>query len=185
MSLRLCTDLAPAAWLSEGGQPWRRLVLFGPAGFAAYARLQLPPYPASPEGSEEDVTHPSGAVSDNDLLQSALDVLARHTTSPEQCYFFLWDGYGAVLDAPKVEVPNRAYYLLQGALRDYRDSGSDQLWPTGPAFVWPADRAWCVARDVDSDWAGIGADRAAIDKLVADPRLDVVLLAGLEPRRRS
>lgn len=43
-----------------------------------------------------------------------------------------------------------------------------------PAFVWPADRAWCVAADVDPHWAGIGADTAAIDRLVADPHLDVV-----------
>jgi len=43
-----------------------------------------------------------------------------------------------------------------------------------PAFIWPADRSWCVADDVDPHWAGIGADRSAIDQLLADPRLDIV-----------
>jgi hypothetical protein len=43
-----------------------------------------------------------------------------------------------------------------------------------PAFIWPADRAWCVANAVDPHWAGIGADVSAIDELLADPRLDVV-----------
>ena len=44
----------------------------------------------------------------------------------------------------------------------------------GPAFIWPGDRTWCLANDVDPHWAGIGADSAAIDELLADPRLDVV-----------
>jgi hypothetical protein len=41
-------------------------------------------------------------------------------------------------------------------------------------LVWPADHAWCIANDVDPHWAGIGASVAAIDELLADPRLDIV-----------
>ena len=40
--------------------------------------------------------------------------------------------------------------------------------------VWPADRAWCVARDVDPHWAGIGGASSLITRLVTDARLDVV-----------
>ena len=43
-----------------------------------------------------------------------------------------------------------------------------------PAFVWPADHAWCVASDVDPHGAGIGAGRPAIAALTAAPDLDVV-----------
>ena len=43
-----------------------------------------------------------------------------------------------------------------------------------PAFIWPADHAWCIANDVDPHWIGIGADTPAIDQLVAHPLLDVV-----------
>jgi len=43
-----------------------------------------------------------------------------------------------------------------------------------PAFIWPADHAWCIANDVDPHWAGIGASVAAIDELLVDPRLDIV-----------
>jgi hypothetical protein len=45
---------------------------------------------------------------------------------------------------------------------------------SAPAFVWPADHAWCFASDVDPHWAGIGADRKVVDRLVADRNLDVV-----------
>jgi hypothetical protein len=63
----------------------------------------------------------------------------------------------------------------------FRRLGAAERWPGQPglhmpdlAFIWPADRAWCVANDVDPHWAGIGADVSAIDQLLADPRLDVV-----------
>jgi hypothetical protein len=86
-----------------------------------------------------------------------------------------------VLDGPKVVVPNRAYYLFRRKLTDFGDWGAAERRPgqprlhmPDPPFIWPADRTWCVANDVDPHWAGIGADRSAIDQLVADPRLDVV-----------
>jgi hypothetical protein len=156
-------------------------------------------------------------------LRAVLDVLARHTRTPDDCYFCLWDGWGEplrdddgprmldlptdpigavpgidpdmistgwaefpslsspALREPMVVVPNRAYYLFRGTVSELGDRGPADGWPgqpgTGiadPAFVWPADHAWCIANDVDPHWAGIGADTAAIDQLVADPRLDVV-----------
>lgn len=82
---------------------------------------------------------------------------------------------------PMVVVPNRAYYLFHGAVTDLGDEGSRTAWPgqlsagtADPAFIWPADQAWCVANDVDPHFAGIGAAASAIDELVADPRVDVV-----------
>lgn len=86
-----------------------------------------------------------------------------------------------VLDGPKVVVPARAYFLFQGQLHEADDWGAAPMWSgqprlhmPEPAFVWPADHAWCVANDVDPHWAGIGADARVIDQLIADPRLDVV-----------
>jgi hypothetical protein len=82
---------------------------------------------------------------------------------------------------PRVEVPNRAYWLFQGPLADVGRWESADGWPeqcslqqAEPAFVWPEDRAWLVANDVDPHWAGIGGTHALIEYLAADPRLDVV-----------
>ncbi|NKS72360.1 hypothetical protein GS531_04915 [Rhodococcus hoagii] len=44
-----------------------------------------------------------------------------------------------------------------------------------PAFIWPADHAWCVTCDVDPHFASIGASADAIARLVADTRVDVVV----------
>jgi hypothetical protein len=82
---------------------------------------------------------------------------------------------------PKVVVPHRAYWLFRGPLADVGRWDSAQEWPghhrldeAEPAFIWPADHAWCVARDVDPHWAGIGGTPPLITRLMTDPRLDVV-----------
>ena len=87
----------------------------------------------------------------------------------------------SVRHGPKVVLPDRAYFLFRGSIADFGDWDVADMWPgqprlgmPDPAFVWPADHAWCVAKDVDPDWAGIGAASSAIDELLADPLLDVV-----------
>lgn len=84
----------------------------------------------------------------------------------------------SVLAGPKVVLPNRSCLLFCSDTVDIGDWGAADAWgqPRSwePAFVWPADRAWCVANDVDPHWAGIGADGPVIERLAADPRLDVV-----------
>jgi hypothetical protein len=199
-------------------RPWQQLVCFGPEGFPAYARLRFQPDPAHEGQRESDVDLDEGAATETALLRAALQTMTRHTRTPDDCYFCLWDGWGAdlqggggvfvadwqsrtvrpgprvapafppaVLQGPKVAVPNRAYYLFRGSVSDFGDWAAAEMWPgqprlemPNPAFIWPADHAWCIANDVDPHWAGIGADVSAIDELLADPRLDVV---AVDPRQ--
>jgi hypothetical protein len=81
----------------------------------------------------------------------------------------------------QVVVPHRAYWLFRGPVADLRSWDAAEGWPRSsrlggaqPAFVWPADHAWCLAWDVDPHWAGLGGTSALITRLVDDPRLDVV-----------
>lgn len=82
---------------------------------------------------------------------------------------------------PKVSIPNRDYFLFQGSLADVAGwdtrikSLLDDIEAPPPAFVWPADHAWCVTCDVDPHFASIGAAADAIDRLVANPHVDVVV----------
>ena len=212
MSLTPCSDLSAASWLTANDSSWPNLVGFGPAGFAAYARLRFLPDPSYDEQSENDVDGADDAPSETSQLRAVLDTLAGYTRTPDECYFCLWDGWGSsifggdgarivdwqtrkvglgppmapafppsVLSGPKVVVPHRAHFLFRGSVTDFGDWGANELWPgqprTGmpdPAFIWPADHAWCIADDVDPHWAGIGADTEPIDHLLADSRLDVV-----------
>ena len=210
MPLTASRDLSAADWIADAALPWQRLVTFGPAGFEAYARLRLLPDPTQ-SGQEENDVEPEDWR--RAQLPALWEVMGAHTTTPDDCWFCVWEGYttgpasrdtGYLPGAdpgswrpdavpalspeappqpalPKVVVPNRAYWLFRGPLTEVGSFDSARDWPAGyrldgtePAFVWPADRVWCVAKDVDPHWAGIGASRALVTRLAGDPRLDVV-----------
>ncbi|MCK6209150.1 hypothetical protein KZX45_01155 [Georgenia sp. EYE_87] len=186
MALTPCTDLSAADWLTTSDLPWERLVTLGPSGFTAYARLRFIPDPAYDGQSENDVKVDDDHPSDLAQLCAVLEVLATHTTTPDDWYVAYWDGWPLesfpeyVLQAPLLHLPNRDYFLLRGQAADLTEAS--EVWPghpnlklpIRPAFVWPADRAWCVTTDVDPHWAGIGADYGAINELLAATNLDVV-----------
>jgi hypothetical protein len=180
MTLSVCRDLAAADWIARSELPWQRLVGFGPAGFDAYARPRFLPDPTRP-GQDENA--PAGEGRRSDQLPALFEVLAAHTTTPDDCYFCVWEGYAASPTAapPQVVVPHRAYWLFRGPLADVGTWDTAAGWPrrcrlgqVEAAFAWPADRAWCVAHDVDPHWAGIGGTGALIAALATDRRLDAV-----------
>jgi hypothetical protein len=78
--------------------PWERLVTLGPSGFPGYARLRFIPDPAYEGQSENDVDIDEDAPSESEQLHAALEILARHTRTPDDCYFCLWDGWGSDIE---------------------------------------------------------------------------------------
>jgi hypothetical protein len=224
VGLTFCRDVSAADWLIGTGLPWVRLVTLGPPGFEAYGRLRQLPDPTRPGQSENDVDTDVDRAGP-DQLATLLGVLGSWTSTPDDCWFCVWDGYGTVADGddvdsgdpaayvhdaaarpaaarpgrapgwgayqplggpesrglPTVDVPNRSYWLFRGPLAEVGAWDRARGWPAShrldgaePAFVWPGDRAWCVAKDVDPHWAGIGGSAALVAALVGDPRLDVV-----------
>jgi hypothetical protein len=174
--------MSAADWIVQAHIPWEQLVNFGPPDFPAYARLRFIPDPTKPGQTEAEANVAVDHPSDMQQTQRAVDHLRRFTAAPEDCYFCLWEGYPdlnfppSVLHGPMVTIPHRRYFLLHGSLTDL-DSWEETLGGVAsfpPAFGWPADHSWCLARDVDPHWAGIGAQQAAIDTLLNAPELDVV-----------
>ncbi|MFY1594863.1 hypothetical protein [Micromonospora sp. WMMD737] len=185
MAVRLafCPDTGAADWLVRSRTPDFQLMTFGPAGFDAYARLRFIPDPVRAGQDEGDVDVSANHPSDLAQARHALNLLGRFTSTPEDCYFCVWEGYSdiplppQVQRGPLVEIPHRRFALLRGPLAALDDweadlGGGHPVAP--PAFAWPADRRWCFASDVDPHWAGIGAGRDAVGALVGDPELDVV-----------
>ena len=101
MSLRHEPDVSKADWFTDSGDPWTQLCCIGPSGFAGYARL------LHTVGAEDELTDPylleelEGHL-DEKLLLRLLSHLARHTTTPLDCYFGLWDGFGDIHGSPAV-----------------------------------------------------------------------------------
>jgi len=94
-----------------------------------------------------------------------------------------------ILDGPRVSLPDREYILFEGPLAAATEMG----WPSGallsaaypeldfdpedfepqsPNLLWPEDRSWCVATEIDLDSTYVGGSEALIDALLADPRFE-------------
>ena len=187
MSLSVCTDISASDWLVGQDMPWYQLSAKGPVGFPAYARLRfLPDTPFEGQKTTNLGFAESWYETNTEQFPVVLEILSRYTATPDDCYFCLWDGWGCEVtgdDVPMVKIPNREYWLFRGALTDWNDWGSSYqsgIWRGGmpdPAFIWPADHSWCVANDVDPDFAVIGGPTEAIELLIADPRIDAVAVA--------
>lgn len=132
-------------------------------------------------------------------LDHLVDLLSPHTSRPGQVWFGVWDGFGclkirpggtAVLassgretkrrsvrkspSAPTFELPNRAYYLLSGPLAGIRESMCEEPFWQSANLLWPADRSWCVATEIDFTWTYVGGDEALIQALVEDTFLEAL-----------
>jgi len=156
-------DVSAADWIGGRLLPFRdaRIGSVIPSGFEAYVRIE------------------------ERLGLAAL--LARHTTTPERCWFCLWDGYGNLHGWPavaylwasddphakpppppppppplresRVRLPHRDYLLFTGA------AAEAEGWEEGPNLWWPDDRSWCVASEIDLDYTLIGGSRALCAEL--------------------
>jgi len=188
VTVTLCRDVSPAAWIDSTDLSWGRLVCLGPDGFENYARLRFIPDPEHPGQREGDVRTEVERGTETEQLRTAADVLTAHTTTPDTCFFALWDGWGVTPAEgpakPPWRVPDRDFFLFQGPLsalgddaqwREVLHASGRSWWLPVPAFVWPADRAWCLTKDVDPHYAGIAASVEAIHDVLSQPQLDVVL----------
>jgi hypothetical protein len=50
---------------------------------------------------------------------------------------------------------------------------TDPFWRESPSLIWPADRSWFVASEVDFDSTVIGGSRSLVDALIDAPGLEV------------
>ncbi|MFI7539013.1 hypothetical protein [Streptosporangium sp. NPDC049376] len=108
-------------------------------------------------------------------------LLSPRTTTPERCWFAVWEGFGDLNlpvedeEIPRVEMPARSMLLLEGPLRAATTSFSDIPWSGRYASLWwPQDRAWCVATDVDLMTTYIGGSPECVAALLADEELEIM-----------
>jgi hypothetical protein len=107
--------------------------------------------------------------------------LAEHTSTPDDCFFALWVGYGwlelaqlAAERKPQLALEHRDCYVFRGPVGAAIAVESSQGWFQSPTAWWPADRAWFVATDVDGYCSYVGASADAIDALVRSTDVEVL-----------
>jgi len=111
-----------------------------------------------------------------ELVAPLLDVLTRHTTTSDQCWFAVWNGFGAaradVQSAPIFHVPTRDYHLLAGPIEAAAETALNPPWKQSPNLWWPDDRSWCVATEIDLNTTYIGCDELCSREILALPELE-------------
>ncbi|WP_329122696.1 hypothetical protein [Streptomyces sp. NBC_01465] len=122
--------------------------------------------------------------------RTLIPVLARHTRTPDRCWFGLWHGYGQYdwTGVPAFETPGREEILLAGRLADAAspaeagEADPDCPWPDElPDLWWPEDRAWCVGGDTDLFSTYVGGSESCIAELLATPGLEAHRVAVTDP----
>jgi hypothetical protein len=82
-----------------------------------------------------------------------------------------------VLAGPRLRLPGRDHVLFRGPLRaalsiGHEHPGGGVFWPQSPSLLWPADRSWCVATEIDFDSTLVAGSRALIDAVLAAADLE-------------
>lgn len=87
----------------------------------------------------------------------------------------------AVMQGPRLVLPGREYVLLAADVHEFADPGWATTagigWHgafTGPTpnLLWPADRAWFLATEIDFDSTLIGGSRELLDDILANRQLE-------------
>lgn len=146
---------------------------------------------------------PTGATPSS-LRQALLPHLEKETSTPESAYFGVWEGKGLLhrgssgcLDrgdpspgrqSPLAELeslhrmvagrarfalPERNYLLGHGKLEELVNF-SDALTPS---LIWPADRAFCCATEIDFDSTLVGLSAPGAARLLQDDSLEALPIA--------
>lgn len=125
-----------------------------------------------------------------------IGLLVKHTSTPDRCWFCLWEGYGYLtggraiayfsagelganppstppltprrLRKSRVRLPGRDYLLFTGAVVQ------GEGWDDGPNLWWPYDRTWCVASEIDLPYTYVGGTNELIEEVLAHPLLEAL-----------
>ena len=133
---------------------------------------------------------------DDDQATVLADFLRGFTSTPESCFFGVWEGYGQFhsggrayfyksgksgsmkLDPPadigkaqRIESVLHLKYLLYSGPLSTVMAFIDH-WSHSPNLWWPEDRRWCVATDIDLPSSYIGCDARCLEALLRHASLE-------------
>jgi len=92
-----------------------------------------------------------------------------------------------VLDGPTLALPAREYWTFGCTLATADEPSRYDEWRTGdlagwqsPQLLWPLDRSWCVATEVDYDSTLVGGPACLVDAILADARLEAFAVSPMD-----
>ena len=113
--------------------------------------------------------------------RTLVEVLRGFTSTPDSCYFCLWEGYGNIdtrlyKASSRVRAPGRDYLLFHGPIDAITAflARDGHFWGHSPNICWPEDRAWCVETDIDLFDTYVGGSRECIEAIMSNLDLEAL-----------
>ncbi len=113
------------------------------------------------------------------VASTIVEVLVRHKRTPDDGFIGVWEGHAepdAEAMGPDVlDLDQRTFLVRHAPMSNAVEIGWRGFGGFGsgsPTLLWPADRAWFVAGDVDLDSTYVGGTSDLIDDLLARSDLE-------------
>jgi hypothetical protein len=124
-----------------------------------------------------------------ELLGRIAAVAERHTATPGAVFAGIWEGWGGLNGSPagpRLQLPGRDYLLFRADVREFATDAwtttapwadPDRISVQTPNVLWPQDRAWFVATEVDFNSTIVGGTEALIAELLATDGVEAARVA--------
>ena len=132
-----------------------------------------------------DGTSRSGDVDpeEGSVPAEALAAILEHCPTDDDVTYAVWVGFGSWADRgdDHALLPGwggRDYLLFEApkaALTSW--PGMDPAWPQSANLIWPRERSWCIATEIDWDSTLVAGPRAVTRAVLADERLEAFEVA--------
>jgi hypothetical protein len=173
---------------------------------AQFHSIALPPTRPTTEAPWRGQGPGTGSLFPPDAERLA-EILRGWTSTPDRCWFCVWDGYGwenmtqlapvgepgivlpdpipqSARQGPRVHLPNRDYLLYAGPVEAVTATVSLAFSEQSPNLWWPSDRAWCVATEIDLACTYVGGAGAMIERLLTDEQIEALPAEPEDPLTR-
>lgn len=101
--------------------------------------------------------------------EALVAALRPHTSTPGDCIFCVWDGYGFDEIRPRTAPRARFFHrhmVFEGPIDDVSRFVWDGAFEMPPNMWWPEDRSWFVATEIDEDCTYVGGSKAAVEAVL-------------------
>ena len=177
----------PACLAFEGWKPVRWSTVASWTGRTVHSQMQFVRIANLSESPDDIYKDPlwgllpqHGSIPEAEC-RTLVDILRKFTSTPDRCYFCLWEGYGNIdtrlyKAGSRVSAPGRDYLLFSGPIDSVMSFmvSEGQFWGNSPNIWWPEDRAWCVATDIDMFDSYIGGSDECSEAILAAPSLEAL-----------
>lgn len=176
----------PAYRLHAGvRRPVRWTALAAQSGRVAHPLMQFDNIVAPNSGGKEStgLEFPDEGSLPTELAIPLTEVLESYTGSAP-VYYAVWVGFGCldrvVRSSATFDIPGRRMYLMNAPLEAMKSSLCAKATNVSTVFhqsanlVWSANRAWCLASEIDLNSSYLGGSRELIRSVLNQPDLEVL-----------